>query len=113
MLEKVLPHAMLKAKPNLELRIRTLKKYWATVYDMLSGKENNNFSWDEHRQMVVTEDAVWNSYINIVEEIDVEDVTTTNNIEEGNNYHECENDVSLDEMDVLATQLQSLKPNQD
>ncbi|MBA0607538.1 hypothetical protein Godav_019820, partial [Gossypium davidsonii] len=117
MLEKVLPHAMLKAKPNLELRIRTLKKYWATVYDMLSGKENNNFSWDEHRQMVVTEDAVWNSYItadqfkhhsfpyydqltsiyakdratekdaqiatDIVEEIDVEDVTTTNNIEEG------------------------------
>ncbi|MBA0607533.1 hypothetical protein Godav_019820 [Gossypium davidsonii] len=118
---------------------------------MLSGKENNNFSWDEHRQMVVTEDAVWNSYISshkaadqfkhhsfpyydqltsiyakdratekdaqiatdIVEEIDVEDVTTTNNIEEGNNYHECENDVSLDEMDVLATQLQSLKPNQD
>ncbi|MFQ6622606.1 hypothetical protein Gotur_003029 [Gossypium turneri] len=32
----------------------------------------------------------------IVEEIDVEDVTTTNNIKEGNNYHECENDVSLD-----------------
>ncbi|MBA0760134.1 hypothetical protein Gotri_022903 [Gossypium trilobum] len=58
MLENFLPHAMLKAKPNLELRIRTLKKDWATVYDMLSGKENNNFSWDEHRQMVVTEDAV-------------------------------------------------------
>ncbi|MBA0760131.1 hypothetical protein Gotri_022903 [Gossypium trilobum] len=53
MLENFLPHAMLKAKPNLELRIRTLKKDWATVYDMLSGKENNNFSWDEHRQMVV------------------------------------------------------------
>ncbi|MBA0734422.1 hypothetical protein Gogos_018334 [Gossypium gossypioides] len=90
---------------------------------MLSGKENKKFGWDEHRQMVVAEDAVWNSYIttkkdaqiaaDIVEEIDVEDVTTTNNIEEGNNYHECENDVSLDEMDVLATQLQSLKPNQD
>ncbi|MBA0793041.1 hypothetical protein Gohar_017475, partial [Gossypium harknessii] len=123
MLENFLPHAMLKAKPNLELRIRTLKKDWATVYDMLSGKENNNFSWDEHRQMVVAEDAVWNSYISshkaadqfrhrsfpyydqltsiyakdratekdaqiaadIVEEIDVEDVTTTNNIKEGNN----------------------------
>ncbi|MBA0823795.1 hypothetical protein Goarm_020499, partial [Gossypium armourianum] len=146
MLENFLPHAMLKAKPNLELRIRTLKKDWATVYDMLSGKENNNFSWDEHRQMVVAEDAVRNSYItdqfrhrsfpyydqltsiyakdratekdaqiaaDIVEEIDVEDVTTTNNIEEGNNYHECKNDVSLDEMNVFATQLQSLKPNQD
>ncbi|MBA0734423.1 hypothetical protein Gogos_018334 [Gossypium gossypioides] len=64
MLEKVLPYAMLKAKPNLELRIRTLKKDWATVYDMLSGKENKKFGWDEHRQMVVAEDAVWNSYIN-------------------------------------------------
>ncbi|MBA0637813.1 hypothetical protein Godav_024705 [Gossypium davidsonii] len=37
MLEKVLPHAILKAKPNL----------------------NSN----EHRQFVVVKDAVWNSYI--------------------------------------------------
>ncbi|MBA0749210.1 hypothetical protein Gogos_003161 [Gossypium gossypioides] len=42
----------------------------------------------------------------IVEEIDVEDVATANNFEEGNNYHKCENDVSLDEMDVSATQSQ-------
>ncbi|MBA0642536.1 hypothetical protein Goklo_026902, partial [Gossypium klotzschianum] len=77
MLEKVLPHAMLKAKPNLELRIRTLKKYWATVYDMDRATEKD--------AQIATD---------IVEEIDVEDVTTTNNIEEGNNYHECENDVS-------------------
>ncbi|MBA0610939.1 hypothetical protein Godav_011673, partial [Gossypium davidsonii] len=32
MLEKVLPRAMLKAKPNLELKIRTLKRDWAIVY---------------------------------------------------------------------------------
>ncbi|MBA0570400.1 hypothetical protein Golob_004065 [Gossypium lobatum] len=38
MLEKVLPHAMLKAKPNLELRIRTLKKDWTIIYDMLREK---------------------------------------------------------------------------
>ncbi|MBA0608872.1 hypothetical protein Godav_021040 [Gossypium davidsonii] len=50
MLEKVLPHAMLKAKPNLELRIRALKRDWTIVYDMFSGKKNNSgFSWDEHR----------------------------------------------------------------
>ncbi|MBA0634823.1 hypothetical protein Godav_025806 [Gossypium davidsonii] len=24
---------------------------------MLSGKDNSNFGWDEHRQMVVAEDA--------------------------------------------------------
>ncbi|MBA0625050.1 hypothetical protein Godav_010300 [Gossypium davidsonii] len=38
MLEKVLPHAMLKAKLNLESRIRTLKRDWEIVYNMLSGK---------------------------------------------------------------------------
>ncbi|MBA0816377.1 hypothetical protein Gohar_001044 [Gossypium harknessii] len=63
MLEKVLPHAMLKAKPKLESRIRTLKRDWTIVYDMLSGKDNSGFGWNEHRQMVVVEDAVWNSYI--------------------------------------------------
>ncbi|MBA0570428.1 hypothetical protein Golob_004087 [Gossypium lobatum] len=30
---------------------------------MLSGKDNNGFGWDEHRQFVVAEDVVWNSYI--------------------------------------------------
>ncbi|MBA0802406.1 hypothetical protein Gohar_012699, partial [Gossypium harknessii] len=98
MLEKVLPYAMLKSKPNLESRIRTLKKDWVIVYDMLNGKDNSGLGWDEHRQMVVVEDAVWNSYIS--------DVATTNNLEEGNNYHGCEDNVSLNEMDVSATQSQ-------
>ncbi|KAK5846762.1 hypothetical protein PVK06_003060 [Gossypium arboreum] len=50
---------------------------------------------------------------NIVEEIDVEDVVTVNNLEEENNYHGCEYDVSLDELDVSTTQSQLSKPNQD
>ncbi|MBA0642077.1 hypothetical protein Goklo_026529 [Gossypium klotzschianum] len=54
---------MLKAKPNLESRIRTLKRDWAIVYDMLSRKDNSDFGWDEHKQLVVAEDVVWNSYI--------------------------------------------------
>ncbi|MBA0755817.1 hypothetical protein Gogos_022393 [Gossypium gossypioides] len=65
MLEKILPHAMLKAEPNLESRIRTLKRDWAIVYDMLSGKDNSSFGWDEHRQLVVAKDAMWNSYISV------------------------------------------------
>ncbi|MBA0861379.1 hypothetical protein Goshw_027296 [Gossypium schwendimanii] len=107
--------------------IRTLKGDWVIVYDMLNRKDNSGFGWDEHRQMVVVEDAVWNSYIShkaatrkdaqtvadIIEEIDVEDVATTNNLEEGNNYHGCEDNVSLNEMDVSATQSQPSKPNQD
>ncbi|PPD75991.1 hypothetical protein GOBAR_DD27081 [Gossypium barbadense] len=66
MLEKSLPHAMLKAKPNLESMIRTLKRDWAIIYDMLSGKDNSSFGWDEHRQMVVAKDAVWNLYISLI-----------------------------------------------
>ncbi|MBA0664119.1 hypothetical protein Goklo_004169, partial [Gossypium klotzschianum] len=50
---------------------------------------------------------------NIVEEIDVEDVATANNLKEGNNYHKCKNVVSLDKMDVSTTQSQLSKPNQD
>ncbi|PPS06707.1 hypothetical protein GOBAR_AA13937 [Gossypium barbadense] len=142
MLEKVLPNAMLKAKPNLESRIRTLKRDWSIVYDMLSGKNNSGFGWDEHRQLVVAEDAVWNSYINshkeatqfrhrnfpyydqltaiyakdratgkdaqtvadIIEEINAEDVAATNTHEERNDFHGSKADVSLDDMDLLATQ---------
>ncbi|KHG20405.1 50S ribosomal L3 [Gossypium arboreum] len=64
MLDKVLPHAMLKAKPNLESRIRTLKRNWSIIYDILSGKNNSDFGWDENWQLIVVEDAAWNSYIN-------------------------------------------------
>ncbi|MFQ6623611.1 hypothetical protein Gotur_004087, partial [Gossypium turneri] len=57
MSEKVLPNAMLKAKPKLESRIRTLKRDWSIVYDMLSGKNNSGFGWDEHRLLVVDDDT--------------------------------------------------------
>ncbi|PPD83542.1 hypothetical protein GOBAR_DD19515 [Gossypium barbadense] len=63
MLEKDLPNAMLKAKPNIESRIRLLKREWSIVYDMLNGQNNSSFGWDEHRQLVVAEDAVWDSYL--------------------------------------------------
>ncbi|XP_040952466.1 uncharacterized protein [Gossypium hirsutum] len=63
MLEKALPNAMLKARPNIESRIRLLKREWSIVYDMLNGQNNNGFGWDEHRQLVVVEDVVWDSYL--------------------------------------------------
>ncbi|KAG8478942.1 hypothetical protein CXB51_028933 [Gossypium anomalum] len=144
MLEKVLPNAMLKAKPNLESRTRTLKRDWSIVYDILSGKNNSSFGWDEHRQLVVAENAMWNSYINsskeaaqfkhcsfpyydqlttiyakyeatgkdalavtdIIEEIDLEDIANTNTHKEINDFHGCEVDVYLDDIDLLATQPQ-------
>ncbi|MFQ6621930.1 hypothetical protein Gotur_002023, partial [Gossypium turneri] len=38
--------------------IRTLKRDWAIVYNMLSRKDNSDFGWDEHKQLVVAEDVV-------------------------------------------------------
>ncbi|MFQ6624569.1 hypothetical protein Gotur_003312, partial [Gossypium turneri] len=63
MLQTVLPNVMLKAKPNIESRIRLLKREWSIVYDMLNGQNNSGFGWDEHKQLVVAEDAVWESYL--------------------------------------------------
>ncbi|MFQ6661455.1 hypothetical protein Gotur_029616 [Gossypium turneri] len=45
--------------------IRTLKRDWAIVYNMFNENDNKGFGWDEHRQMVVIEDAMWNSYISV------------------------------------------------
>ncbi|KAK8259926.1 hypothetical protein V6Z12_D13G087800 [Gossypium hirsutum] len=70
MLQKALPNAMLKAKPNIESRIMLFKREWSIVYDMLNGQNNSGFGWDEHRQLVVAEDAVWDSYLNSHKEAD-------------------------------------------
>ncbi|XP_052485650.1 uncharacterized protein At2g29880-like [Gossypium raimondii] len=142
MLEKALPNAMLKARPNMESRIRVLKRDWSIVYDMLNGQNNSGFGWDEHRQLVVVEDAVWNSYLNshkeagqfrhrsfsyydqltaiyardratgkdaqtapdVIEEINAQGVPTTDMNEERNEFYNCETDVSLDDVDVSATE---------
>ncbi|MBA0561063.1 hypothetical protein Golob_017918, partial [Gossypium lobatum] len=113
MLEKVLPYGMLKAKPNLESRIRTLKRDWAIVYD--SHKEAGQFkhcSFPYYDQLtaIYTKDRVIGkdaqTAADIVEEIDVEDVATTDTHGERNDFHGCEVDISLDDMDLSATQLQ-------
>ncbi|MFQ6653538.1 hypothetical protein Gotur_024889, partial [Gossypium turneri] len=123
MLENFLPHAMLKAKPNLESMIRILKRDWTVVYDMLSGKVNSvfacqfrhcNFPYYDQLTSIYAKDQATRkdaqTTANIVEEIDVEDVAIVNNLEEGYNYHGCEDGVFLDEMDVSTTQLQPSKP---
>ncbi|PPE01752.1 hypothetical protein GOBAR_DD01191 [Gossypium barbadense] len=100
-----------------------LKREWSVVYDMLNGQNNSGFGWDEHRQLVVAEDAVWESYVkltaiyardratgkdaqtatDILEEIHAEDERTTDMNEERNTFYDCEADVSLDDMDVSGT----------
>ncbi|MBA0880319.1 hypothetical protein Goshw_013799, partial [Gossypium schwendimanii] len=117
---------MLKAKPNLESRIRTLKRDWAIVYDMLSGKKISNFGWDDHKKAgqfkhcsfpyydqliaIYTKDQAIGkdaqTTIDLIEEIDVEDVATTNTHEERNDFHGCEANISFYNMNLSTTQSQ-------
>ncbi|KAG8498679.1 hypothetical protein CXB51_005065 [Gossypium anomalum] len=124
MLEKVLPDAKLKAKPNLESRIRTLKRDWSIVYDMLSGEKiiavlshkeavqfkHRSFPYYDQLTTIYAKDRATGkdaqTAADIIEEIDAEDVATTNTHEERNDFHGCEADVSLDDMDLSGTQQQ-------
>ncbi|MFQ6653203.1 hypothetical protein Gotur_024723 [Gossypium turneri] len=79
-LEKALPNAMLKAKPNIESRIRLLKRE-----DRATGKDAQTVA-------------------DVLEEINADDVPTTNMNKERNSFYDCEVDVSLDDMDVSTTE---------
>ncbi|KAH1115004.1 hypothetical protein J1N35_008382, partial [Gossypium stocksii] len=72
-------------------------------YDQLTSIYAKDQATDKDAQIVT----------DIVEDIDAEDVVTVDNLEKGNNYRGCEYDISLNEMNVLATQSQLPKPNQD
>ncbi|MFQ6670582.1 hypothetical protein Gotur_035448 [Gossypium turneri] len=48
------------------------------------------------------------STVDIIEEINTKDIATTITHEERNNYHGCEADVSLDEMDLSTTQSEQI-----
>ncbi|MBA0878477.1 hypothetical protein Goshw_023005, partial [Gossypium schwendimanii] len=119
MLEKVLPHAMLKTKPDLESRIRILKRDGVIVNDMFSGKNNSGFVDQFKHRSFPYYDQLTDIYAkdratgkdtqivaNIIKEIDVGDVATTNTHEKRNDFHRAEADVSLDDMDLSTTQPQ-------
>ncbi|MFQ6637098.1 hypothetical protein Gotur_014227, partial [Gossypium turneri] len=74
---------------------------------MLSGKNNNGF--DQLTTIYVKDRATRKdaqTATDIIEEINVEDVATTNTHEERNDFYGYKADVSLDDMDVSATQPQ-------
>ncbi|MFQ6653310.1 hypothetical protein Gotur_024771 [Gossypium turneri] len=105
MLEKALPNAMLKARPNIESRIRLLKRDWSIVYDMLNGQNNSGF--DQLIAIYVRDRATGKdaqTAADVIEEINVQDVPTTDINEERNEFYDCEADVSLDDMDVSTTE---------
>ena len=63
MMAKKKPNCNLKWKPHIESRIKTLKKDWSTIFDMVQGCGNSGSGWDSMRNMVTAEEAVWESYL--------------------------------------------------
>ncbi|PKI48020.1 hypothetical protein CRG98_031613 [Punica granatum] len=61
MLLEKLPNCGIKARPHIESRLKTLKKKWAIVYDMMLNI--SGFGWDSTRKMVTAEDDVWEAYV--------------------------------------------------
>lgn len=62
-IKKSLPHAGIMGKPHIESRIRTMKKDWQFVYDMLNGNNTSGFGFDSVKQCVTAEPNVWETYI--------------------------------------------------
>ncbi|KAK1566721.1 hypothetical protein Q3G72_003358 [Acer saccharum] len=52
----------LLAKPHIESRMKTLKKNFQIVHDMLTGLNCSGFGWDTERKTVTVEKPVWDVY---------------------------------------------------
>ncbi|KAA3484479.1 50S ribosomal L3 [Gossypium australe] len=54
-------------KANMRFKVGYLNELEknAIIYDILRGKDNSDFNWGEHMQMVVAKDVMWNSFISV------------------------------------------------
>ncbi|MFQ6656335.1 hypothetical protein Gotur_026490 [Gossypium turneri] len=119
--------------PNIESEIRLLKRDWSIVYGQnnsgsgwdehrqlvvaedVSHKEAGQFRhrsfpyYDQLTAIYIRDRATGKdaqTATDVIEEINVQDVPTTDINEEINEFYNCEADVSLDDMDVSATEPQ-------
>ncbi|GJZ23331.1 Myb/SANT-like domain, harbinger transposase-derived nuclease domain protein, partial [Tanacetum coccineum] len=56
---------MVLSVKNIESKVKTMKKDWQTVYDMVYGSSTSGFGWDESNKLLTASNDVWNDYINV------------------------------------------------
>ncbi|KAJ9678012.1 hypothetical protein PVL29_022789 [Vitis rotundifolia] len=61
MLEEKLPNSGLKASPHIESRVKTLKKQFNAIMDMLT--HGSGFSWDNAEKMVLCDQDVFEGWV--------------------------------------------------
>ena len=60
-----LPDAGLRAKPDIESRLRTLKREFQVIHEMLIGPNISGFGWDIMRKCVTVENDEWDAYVQV------------------------------------------------
>ena len=63
MLEEKLPNSGLKASPHIESRVKTLKKQFNAIMDMLT--HGSGFSWDNEKKMVLCDQDVFEGWVKV------------------------------------------------
>ncbi|KAL4627004.1 hypothetical protein ACB092_05G136200 [Castanea dentata] len=58
-----LPNTGLRAKPHIKSRLRTLKKEFQIIHEMLTGPNTSGFGWDTVRKCITAENDVWDAYV--------------------------------------------------
>ncbi|KAL1553700.1 hypothetical protein AAHA92_14342 [Salvia divinorum] len=57
-LQVLLPNLGLNAKPHIELRMKTMKKDFHIVYDMVQGRNTSGFGYDTDKTCVIAKTDV-------------------------------------------------------
>ncbi|KAG8384092.1 hypothetical protein BUALT_Bualt04G0082100 [Buddleja alternifolia] len=70
-LQVSLRNSCLKAKLHIESRIKTMKKDFTTVYDMLNSPNTSGFSWDPIKKCITVEKPVWDDIFRVIHHIQV------------------------------------------
>lgn len=63
LLKQKIPSSGIKARPHIESRLKTLKKEWGIVFDMVYGPHSSKFRWDCKRNMVIAKSVDWDAYL--------------------------------------------------
>ena len=60
-----LPNSGLLGNPHIASKIKTMKKDWQCVYDMVNGSNTSGFGYDPEKKCVTAEEPVWEAYLKV------------------------------------------------
>ena len=65
LLDVSLPNSGLKAEPHIKSRLKTWKKHFVIMHDMILGSNTSGFGWDPEKCIVTCPDDVWDAYVKV------------------------------------------------